>query len=432
MGIAVRGAELEVSRPGEASRHLLMQSSPLFDEQGLPRGCVAAFADVSEQHRLQQELRRRVDELAQADRLKDDFLAMLAHELRNPLAPILHAAELMRLRPSADPDIARSRDIIERQVRHLTRLVDDLLDVARITRRKIQIERVPTDLARCVAQAIESCRGLLDGRKHRLVLDLVAEPLTVEGDPVRLVQIVTNLLHNAAKFTPPQGLVRVALERQGHTAVLRVTDNGAGITPELLPRIFENFVQAPGTLDRSLGGLGLGLALVRALVELHRGKVAVRSEGPDRGSEFEVRLPVCASHGSDHPHADPVVAPARPQGKARRVLIVEDNADLTAMLKRVVESLGHEAHAEGDGTSALAALERISPDVALIDIGLPGMDGRELVRELRRRHPDRDWRLVAMSGYGREEDKKLSLAAGFDVHLVKPLTQERLMELLSD
>ncbi len=381
-------------------------------------------AVAKENSRLYEELRR-------IDRLKDEFLAMLAHELRNPLAPIRNALHLLRLEPRGlPPPVSDNLGIIERQVGHLVRLVDDLLDVSRISEGKIQLQKEPTDLAAVVTRALESSGPLIAARRHSSTVKLPQEPLPVTGDPVRLVQVLSNLLNNAAKYTPEGGRIDLLVEREGETAVLRVRDNGMGIPREMLPRLFNPFEQSERTLDRAEGGLGIGLTLVKRLTEMHGGTVEARSEGPGKGSEFVVRLPLDqqAAVGLPAPQKKTATGPAAGR---KRVLVVDDNPDSTKTLTQLIEVLGHEVRNASDGPGALARAEAFSPEIVILDIGLPGMDGYEVCRQLRAMPAAGKSVIIALTGYGSPEDREESEKAGFDAHLVKPVDLEELKHLLA-
>jgi two-component system CheB/CheR fusion protein len=381
----------------------------------------------AERERLEEALRQRAEALAEADRRKDEFLAMLAHELRNPLAPIRNALQIMRLRGVHDPALESARDIIERQVQHLTRLVEDLLDVSRITRGKVQLRKERVDLSATATLALEIARPLIEKRHHRLSVELAAGPLWLEADPVRLEQVISNLLNNAAKYTDPGGHITLTTAREGDEAVLRVRDTGIGISPEMQARIFDLFIQADRALDRSQGGLGIGLTLVRRLVELHGGTIHVASPGPGRGSEFSVRLPVV-----ERPEeaAAPASPPPATAGRAKRVVVVDDNKDGAESLAMLLRFWGHDTVVAHDGRAALAMVAAEAPDVVLLDIGLPGMDGYQVARALRERLDSRPV-LVALTGYGQDEDRRRSREAGFDHHLTKPVDPEALKGLLA-
>ena len=388
--------------------------------------------------------------LREADRRKDDFLAMLGHELRNPLAPIRNAVGVLGSAGSAH-EREWARDVIERQVRHLTRLVDDLLDVSRITRGKITLRAARVRLTDAVNLAVETVRPLAEERGQTLVVALPpgdhGQHLFVHGDEARLAQVFQNLLHNATKFTPAGGHVRVAVERDGGDASVRVCDDGCGITPELLASVFEPFAQADRSLDRAGGGLGIGLTLVKTLVEMHGGRVEARSAGAGRGSEFVVRLPISPEPAA---RAEPMRPPARddralapvPGGGANgeavrrigplRVLVVDDNLDSARSMSLLLKLWGHESEVAPDGPAAIERAAALRPHVVLLDIGLPGMSGYDVARELRCRPESRGAMIVAVTGYGRSEDRQRSAAAGFDHHLVKPVDPSAVERLLDE
>ncbi|HEX7185512.1 MAG TPA: ATP-binding protein [Thermoanaerobaculia bacterium] len=369
-------------------------------------------------------------ELAAADRAKDEFLAMLAHELRNPLAAISNAASVLRGLPAENRRAHEMAEKVGRQVRHLSRLVDDLLDVSRFTRGLVELRKEPVALQHAAEGALEATRPLIEQRRHELTVDMPEEPLWLEADRTRIEQIVANLLNNAAKFTDPGGKIRLSVERQGDQAVLRVRDNGAGIHPELLPRIFDLFVQEDRSLARSHGGLGIGLTLVRGLVERHGGTVAVSSDGPGRGSEITVRLPLTAPpQAAPRPAAASPAPDAAPEGPSR-ILVVEDNVDAADALAELLRLWGHDVEVAHDGAAALEQARLHQPGVVLLDIGLPGMDGYQVTEALQRM-PDLPRPLIiALTGYGQESDRQRSRRAGFDHHLVKPVDLEQLRSLL--
>ena len=363
-----------------------------------------------------------------ASRAKDEFLAMLGHELRNPLAPILTALQLLKLRGIDAAD--RERAIIERQVTHLVGLVDDLLDVSRITRGSVDLRKERTDLADVVARSIELASPLLDRQGHQLHVD-VPRGLIVNADPGRLAQVVTNLLNNAAKYTEPQGHVTISAERIDDRVQLRVSDTGIGIDRTVLPRVFDLFAQSPQTLDRAQGGLGLGLAIVRNLVELHGGTVSAASDGHGTGAQFTIVLPLeREDHHQPRKRHDPPRAVSDGSVSDRRVLVVDDNRDAATLLAALLNTFGYDTTVAYDGPSALSAIDSFDPQLALIDIGLPGMDGIELARRVRERSRGRGPRLIAITGYGQESDRKASADAGFSAHLVKPVDAEVLHALL--
>jgi signal transduction histidine kinase len=373
------------------------------------------------------ELHRR--EAESANRAKDEFLAMLGHELRNPLSPMLTALQLMRLRGTA----SREQDILERQVGHLTRLVDDLLDVSRITRGKVELRRERIDVADAVTKAIELSSPLLEQRRQELEVRVPRGKFGVNVDPGRMEQVISNLLTNAAKYSEPGSKIVIAATREGDSVCICVKDEGVGIAPELLGSVFERFVQQPQTLARSKGGLGLGLAIVRSLVELHGGSVRAKSAGVGKGSEFVLDFPAVELSSTIADRAarpDPVVPPAR---RSKRILVVDDNTDAAETLKDALEALGYTVHAAHDGPTALQAAETFAPEVALLDIGLPVMDGYELARRLRElRGALGHLHLVAVTGYGQEADKQRSEAAGFERHLVKPVDLNKLEDVVEE
>jgi signal transduction histidine kinase/DNA-binding response OmpR family regulator len=359
-------------------------------------------------------------DVQRADTHKNEFLSMLAHELRNPLAPIRNAVQILRLRGSSDPEMCALQDMIERQVHHLVRLVDDLLDVSRITRGKVRLLREPLNLATVVHRALEICEQMVGSRGHKLTLSLPEKPVRVAGDPVRLAQVVGNLLNNAAKYTLEGGHIWLTVQREGDEAVLRVRDTGVGIPPDMLGSVFDLFTQVECSLDRAHGGLGIGLTLVRQLVELHGGRVQAFSAGANQGSEFVVSLPALDEPAQVLVSTDlpPAIATAR---ACRRVLVVDDNQDAAESLAMVLRIAGHEVNVCFDGPAAIAAVAATRPDVVLLDIGLPDMNGFEVARKLRANADFSDTLLVAVTGYGQEQDMRRSQEAGFDHHLVKPI-----------
>jgi CheY-like chemotaxis protein/nitrogen-specific signal transduction histidine kinase len=372
--------------------------------------------------------------LQDADRRKNAFLATMSHELRNPLAAIANAARLLELAGRGEPRLDAARDVLGRQIAHLVRLVDDLLDVSRIATGKISLRREPVDLAGVVARAVETALPQVTERRQRLTVSVPPEPLWVDGDPVRLAQVVANLLANAVKYTGEEGRIELGLGRIAEAmptaaAVLRVKDTGIGIAPEVLPRIFDLFSQGEPDLARPEGGLGVGLALVRELVALHGGSVRVASAGPGEGTEFEVRIPMIAAPA--RAPAAPAERPARPGTGARRVLVVDDNQDSAESLAALLEVLGHEVHAAHDGRQALELAGRLAPDLVLLDIGMPEMSGHEVARRLRADTGLRNTVLIALTGYGTDEDRRASREAGFDGHLVKPIDFDALERILA-
>ena len=381
------------------------------------------IAELQHQTRL---ARLGAEQAERASRAKDEFLAMLGHELRNPLSPIVTALHLMKLRGSGE--LERERALIERQVSHLLRLVEDLLDVSRITRGKLQLERRAVELAEVVAQAIETVGPLVAQRSHRLVVDVRSDGLVVDGDPVRLAQVMTNLLSNAAKYTPSEGRIEVRSTIDGDDAVVTIRDNGLGIAPELLPTVFDLFVQGPRAHDRAEGGLGLGLAIVNSLVQLHGGSVSVASEGIGKGAEFRVRLPLASR--SSRSRGSAAASTQRSHGRGLRVLVVDDNLDAAETLAELLSAMGCEAHVAHDGPAAVLAAVEQRPQLVVLDLGLPIMDGYEVASRLRSSGFDR-LHVVALTGYGQPEDRERSRRAGFDAHFVKPLAPEALQALIA-
>jgi signal transduction histidine kinase/integral membrane sensor domain MASE1/ActR/RegA family two-component response regulator len=379
-------------------------------------------------HQSQRELADHVAELAEAGRRKDEFLAMLAHELRNPLAPIAAASEILGDVESADASVTHARDILERQVQHMVKLIDDLLDVSRISRRKIQLELADVSLAEVVEHALEVSRVWIEAQKHALAVTLPAETIVFRADLTRLAQALANLLNNAAKFTPPGGRIRLEADFDGEQVSIRVRDDGIGMEPEVLSRVFDLFFQSASTPDRTHGGLGIGLTLARTLVEMHGGGLSARSEGSGQGSEFTMRLP--ARRGAQAPAAAGSATAARPT-RGLRVLIVEDNVDSADSLAHLLRRRGHETHIARDGNQGLASARALRPDVVLLDIGLPGLDGFEVARHLREEADAEGLLLVALSGYGQESDRRRAREAGFDHHLVKPVDLEALGAVLA-
>ncbi len=390
---------------------------------------LASLRDISDRKRLEEELRQKVDELAEADRRKDEFLAMLSHELRNPLAPILNAVHIIRLR-GEDPVVrARMRDVVEQQVRCMTRLVDDLLDVSRITRGKIHLHHEPVTLSVLIQHSLETVRPVLESKQHQLQLSLPDEPIHLWADPLRLEQVLNNLLSNAAKYTDPGGLIQVRAEVLGHDVSIQIRDNGIGIAPEMVDEIFHLFSQVNHSLARSQGGLGIGLTLARNLVRLHEGTLIARSDGLGKGSEFIIRLPHRKSFPQDEGESSK--AEAKPDRHSCRVLVVEDNVQLAESLCLIVNLWGHECRVSHSGAEAIKLVEVFKPGVVLLDIGLPGMDGYAVAEELRNDSELKGITVIAMTGYGRDEDRMRSRSAGFDHHLVKPLDLDALELLLA-
>ena len=370
------------------------------------------------------EERAAKNALQLADRRKDEFLATLAHELRNPLAPIRQAAAVAAHEGTTPEQIRWSHSVIERQAAHMARLLDDLLDVSRITRGRLEVRRKRIALRGVVEAAVETARPVIDAGRHALSIDLPGEPLMLDADALRISQVLGNLLTNAAKYSERPGTIRLTAERVGEEVVIRVVDNGIGLAPADLPKIFEMFAQVNPTLDRKEAGLGIGLALSKALVELHGGTLEGRSEGLGKGSEFTVRLQLASPEQVQRTSSGSPVVPAEttpPATGSLRILLADDNRDACESLKMLLAIDGHEVRVAYDGESALATLAEFHPDIALLDIGMPKMNGYELATEIRRQPWSQDIQLVAVTGWGQSSDRQRALEAGFDAHFVKPV-----------
>ncbi len=390
-------------------------------------------ATKQERLRLLGELELDRQALQNAGRHKDQFLAMLSHELRNPLSAIANAVSVMRLRLAQGQGLEDPLKVLERQLRNCSRMLDDLLDVARFSRGTVRLRREPVQLGDVITSAVETQRALVEHHGHELTVALPDRPLVVDGDPTRLEQVFVNLLSNAAKYSPDGSRILVAVERGPGEAVVRVRDNGFGIAPDLLPHVFDLFVQADRSLARSQGGLGLGLSLVRSLVEMHGGTVHASSRGVGAGSEFVVRLPTRAEPVQPAPpRAGRAPVAAAADAGARRILLVEDNLDAAETLAEALGMLGHEVEVVHDGPSALAAVAARTPELVLLDIGLPGMDGYEVARRIHLALEEDAPVLIALTGYGQEEDRERARAAGIDLHLTKPFDLSRLEELIRE
>jgi signal transduction histidine kinase len=407
-------------------RWLRIVSDPILEE-GAVRGRVLTFTDLSERRRLEDDLRQHVTMLADTDRRKDEFLAMLGHELRNPLSAI--SAALYNLnQPEEQADPKWLREVASRQVEQLSRLVDDLLDVSRITKGKIRLRREPMDLRQTIRDVERATRPLIEECRQELRLVLPAEPLVVNGDPTRLEQVVSNLVNNASKYTPAGGSLSIIAEGTDSEVIVRVEDSGIGVAPELLPKIFDLFTQGEQTIDRPTGGLGIGLTVVRTLVQLHSGSVQASSAGPGRGSQFTIRLPRMFMP-VDAGNAGVWIRSVPGAGGGLRILVAEDNADVRELMRVMLERRGHSVTAVDNGESAVESALAAPPDVGLIDLGLPLADGYEVARRIHAAHPD--IRLIAVSGYGRDDDIDRSRKAGFETHLVKPVRPPELFEAIN-
>jgi signal transduction histidine kinase/CheY-like chemotaxis protein len=374
---------------------------------------------------------RLLHQLKGSDRRKDEFLATLAHELRNPLAPVRNAIHVLHLKGSDQPELRWCREVIARQVDHLTRLIDDLLDISRITRNKLELRKQRVELTDVINGAVETSRPHIEQCGHKLTVTLPPEPIYLNGDVVRLAQVFLNLLNNAAKYTERGGQITLTAERQGSEAVVSVKDTGVGIAADNLPRLFQIFFQADRSLEKSQGGLGIGLSLVRRLVELHGGKVEVRSPGVGKGSEFIVRLPVLVEKPKPPRSQDSVGNGTPKPMPARRILVVDDNQDAADSLAMLLRLNGNEVDTAYDGLAGVEAFERLQPDMVLLDIGMPKLNGYDACRRIRAQARDNDTVLIALTGWGQEEDRSRSVEAGFHGHLIKPVDLAALTELLA-
>jgi len=393
----------------------------LYDSHGQLRGFAKVTRDISD--------KKRMEDLEEQGRHLTEFLAMLAHELRNPLAPIRNAVGIMAMAGETSPQINWCRDVIERQAMHLTRLVDDLLDVSRITRGKLRLKTAPMDVHDAIESAIEAARPMFDSRRQKLHVDVGRESVVVNGDITRLAQVVMNLLNNAAKYTQEGGEAWLTLRVEGHDAVIRVRDNGMGIAPLMLEHVFDLFAQGERTIDRAEGGLGIGLTLSRRIVALHGGSIEARSGGAGKGSEFEVRLPMLRAGTDLAIERAGGVALADPS-RRRSVLVVDDNADAANSVAMLLRMAGHEVHVENDGRSAVESAAHVHPEIVLLDIGLPGMSGYDVARALRAEPGGDEMVIYAMTGYGAQDDRDRTKEAGFDGHLVKPVVPADLVALM--
>ena len=393
--------------------------TPLWDALGKLRGYAKVMRDVTDRKKAEVEL-------AEANQRKDEFLAILAHELRNPLAPILNALHLLRREKIMSPAQEEATGIIDRQVRQIIRLVDDLLDISRISRGKIHLRKERVELSSIVKSAVETAQPLIESRKHELTVTLPPEAIWLEADAARLEQVVGNLLTNAAKYTEPGGRISVTAVREGSDVILRIKDTGIGILPEMLPRIFDLFVQADRSLERAEGGLGIGLTLVKSLVQLHQGTIEASSPGVGQGSEFVIRLQAVSEVTAMQPES---VTDDIKKYRSLRLLVVDDNTDTVESLAMLLRLSGHEVQTAQNGPDGLHAALSNNPEVAMLDLGLPGIDGYELARRIR--HQTDKPVLIAMTGYGQAEDRERTKEAGFDYHLVKPVDPEKLQDLLT-
>jgi PAS domain S-box-containing protein len=423
-----------ISRSGEVLGGLFFghEQPAVFTErtERLVAGIAAQAAIAMDNARLYRAEQEAAAKLRDADRRKDEFLATLAHELRNPLAPIRTGLHLLRITQPGSDSAEQARAMMERQLTHLIRLVDDLLEVSRISRGKIDLRRSPIELAAVVLSAVETTRPAIEAARHKLEISLPAQALTVDADFVRLAQVLANLLNNAAKYTDPGGRIALSVRGEGGEAVISVRDNGVGIPAELLPRVFDMFAQVDRTLDRAQGGLGIGLALAKSLVEMHGGTIHVESAGAGQGSEFIVRLPATESTGRPASGDAPFLAYLKPGSARRRVLVVDDNVDAAQSLGLLLGQMGCEVQIAHGGAAAIEAARSGQPHLVLLDVSMPGVDGYSVVRRLKQDLAFRDVPFIAVTGLGREADRDRAREAGFNEHLVKPVSPEALRQVL--
>jgi PAS domain S-box-containing protein len=444
------GHEIIVERPDGQRLIVLAYANPIRDD-GKLLGAVNVLVDISDRKRAEDDLRRAKEErdaqladltrlhetserlyvqLQEADRRKDEFLATLAHELRNPLAPVQNAVHILRAQGTPGPALQWAREVIDRQVRQMARLVDDLLDLSRISTGKLELRQGRVELAEVLYAAVETSRPLIEACGHELSVSVPPVPVFIDGDLTRLAQVVSNLLNNAAKYTERGGRITLTAERQGSDAVVSVRDTGVGIPAAMLARVFDMFTQVDRSLDRTHGGLGIGLTLVKRLVELHGGSITAHSDGPGRGSEFVVRLPAVIESPRAPERSDRPGEPAAPAA-ALRILAVDDNRDAAASLGMLLRIMGHDVRTAHDGLEAIELADEFRPDVTLLDIGLPKLNGYEAARRIRQQPWGRGMVLIATTGWGQESDRRLSRESGFDHHLVKPLDPAALLDLLA-
>ncbi len=419
-------SEARFDRPAKESYHWQIHRIVTPDGRF---GVVCYFMDISAQMQLSNELRQSAADLSESDHRKNEFLAMLAHELRNPLAPIRYALQIMQLAKGDTSAVVSAAAMMERQISQMVRLVDDLLDVSRISRGRIELRRGRVELASAVHHALEAARPLAEDMHHELTVTVTPQPVWLHADPTRLAQIIGNLIINASKYTNEGGRISVTVNQEDEHAVIRVKDTGIGLAPDHLLRIFDMFVQVDTSLERSVGGLGIGLTLVKILVELHGGTIEARSAGIGHGSEFVVRLPVLVD-AADSLAAFPGSVPTT--SAARRILVVDDNEDSANSLAELLRLSGHEVHTAYDGLAAVAAAETIQPEVMLLDIGLPKLNGYEVCRRIRDEAWGKPMMIVALTGWGQDEDRERSRDAGFDGHAVKPVDFTMLTHILAE
>ena len=415
------GHEIVVERPNGSRLTALAHANPFHDDGGRVRGAVNVLVDITDRKLAEQQLR-------ESDRRKSEFLALLAHELRNPLAPIRNGLQIMRVAANDAPMIQEARAMMERQLAHMVRLIDDLLDLSRITHGKIEMSKQRIDLVTAVQDAVETGRPFIEESGQTLAITLPPHAVHVDADRTRLAQVFANLLHNSAKYTPRGGRIELTVERQGGDVAVSVKDTGVGIPEAMLPRVFDMFTQGGGKMEHPQGGLGVGLSLVRALVESHGGRIEAHSAGPGQGSEFIVRLPTILPNVRESSQQQELPAS---RGPTYRILVVDDNRDLALTSSMILKVMGHDTRTAHDGVEALTVAAAFRPDVILLDIGLPKLNGYEVCRRIREEAWSDGTALIAVTGWGQEEDKRRSNEAGFDFHLVKPVDPEALEKLLA-
>jgi PAS domain S-box-containing protein len=409
------------------ARWMVYKVAKLTDASGNALGYATVSQDVTQRKRLEDELRTLAADLSEVDRRKNEFLATLAHELRNPLAPMANMLEVLKRSDGEDENSKQARETIERQLGQMVRLVDDLLDINRITHDRLELRRHELELSAVLQQALEVARPLVDAAGHNLLVDIPAEPIYLNADPARLAQVFGNLINNSCRYTRPGGNIWVSAERSGDEVIVTVKDNGVGIPSDQLASIFDMFTQVKQTSERTQGGLGIGLTLAKRLVEMHGGSVEARSEGQGKGSEFEVRLPILTEVTHQ---ATPASSTTPPPSASRRILVVDDNVDSAESLTMLLEITGNQTYIAHDGIEALEVADRYRPEIVLLDIGLPRLNGYEVCRRIRTQSWGKDIKVIALTGWGQDEDRRKSQEAGFDGHLVKPVNYDELIRLL--
>ena len=428
-GKSVGVESVRLARDGRAL-DVFISAAPILRPNGSVGGVSSIISDISEQLAARREVAQLLEDLRQADRRKDDFIATLAHELRNPLAPIRNAAAVMRYAPDLNPKLQWCRDVIDRQVAHMAALLDDLLDVSRLTRDKINLRRDRVELGTAIAQAVEINRHVIESRGHKFTLDLAPQPIEVEGDITRLIQIFGNLLNNAAKYTQPGGEISITTLVSDGQVIVRVRDSGIGISPDHLTDIFDLFAQVDSAREGTEGGLGIGLALVKGLVDRHGGRIVARSDGLNSGSEFIVYLPLAPSVPARVTGDHLAIVAERPEAKPLQVLVVDDNVDAAESLAMILQAHHHQVRTAHDGQEALKLAAEQTPDVMVLDLGMPRLSGYEVARQVREQPWGGDVLLIACTGWGQPEDRRRSEESGFDHHLVKPVSASTVLRLV--